>query len=189
MAPHKIGGRKSYSRPRSYASGQCQNHRGLTLTAFPSDLYLATSPQPRCPSLGLLFWSGPVAARIKAPSIPERKPSPQQTSRRHGPRHSGPAQADSGEATRLMVDELRQREVGIRIAPRTVALNSMGCPRTSGSQRTLRWREINSNFRFLVTRPSNHHGRRHCFLENGSGSVGEPKVRIRLPPAGSPLRT
>src|SRR5689334_17700930 len=41
-------------------------------------------------------------------------------------------------------------------------------------------------FRFLVTRPSNHHGRRHCFLENGSGSVGEPKVRIHLPPAESP---
>jgi len=57
--------------------------------------------------------------RTKAPSIPERKPSPpQQTSRRHGPRDSGRAQADSGEATRLMVEELRQREVGIRTAPR-----------------------------------------------------------------------
>jgi len=52
--------------------------------------------------------------------------------------------------------------------------------------RTLRWREMDSNFRFLVTRPSNRHGRRHCFLENGSGSVREPKVRIHLPPAESP---
>jgi hypothetical protein len=56
--------------------------------------------------------------RTKAPSIPVRKPSPQQTLRRHGPRDSGPAQADSGETTRLMVDELRQREVGILSAPR-----------------------------------------------------------------------
>ena len=52
--------------------------------------------------------------------------------------------------------------------------------------RTLRWREMDSNFRFLVTRPSNRHGRRHCFLENGSGSVREPKFRIHLPPAESP---
>jgi len=57
--------------------------------------------------------------RTKAPSIPERKPSPpRQTSRRHGPRDSSRVQADSGEATRLMVDELRQRGVSIRTAPR-----------------------------------------------------------------------
>jgi hypothetical protein len=57
--------------------------------------------------------------RTKAPSIPVRNPSPpQQTSRPHGPRDSGRAQADSGEATRLMVDELQQRGVGIRTAPR-----------------------------------------------------------------------
>src|SRR4029077_12027153 len=49
--------------------------------------------------------------------------------------------------------------------------------------------EMDSNFRFLVVRPSNRHGRRDCCLENGSGSVGEPKVRIHLPPAGSLLRT
>src|ERR1700738_2470083 len=48
---------------------------------------------------------------------------------------------------------------------------------------------MDSNFRFLVVRPSNRHGRRDCCLENGSGSVGEPKVRISLPPALSPLRT
>jgi hypothetical protein len=47
------------------------------------------------------------------------------------------------------------------------------------------WREMDSNFRFLVVRPSNRHGRRDCCLENGSGSVGEPKVRIHLPPAAS----
>ena len=35
---------------------------------------------------------------------------------RHGPRDSGRAQLDSGEATRLMVDELQQRGVGIRTA-------------------------------------------------------------------------
>jgi len=62
-------------------------------------------------------------------------------------------------------------------------------PRKSGSQQTRRWRGMDSNFRFLVTRPSNHHGRQHCFLENGSGSVGEPKVRIHLPPAASQVRT
>jgi GFO/IDH/MocA oxidoreductase family protein len=43
---------------------------------------------------------------------------------------------------------------------------------------------MDSNFRFLVTRPSNHHGRRHCFLENGNGSVGELKVRSRAKRAG-----
>jgi hypothetical protein len=51
---------------RCHASGPCQNHRGLTCIAFPSDLYLATSPQPRCPSLGLLFWPGPRAAHQPA---------------------------------------------------------------------------------------------------------------------------
>ena len=30
---------------------------------------------------------------------------------------------------------------------------------------------MDSNFRFLVVRPSNRHGRRDCCLENGSGSV------------------
>src|SRR4029077_20604070 len=54
-----------------------------------------------------------------------------------------------------------------------------------GSQWTHRWREMDLNFRFLVVRPSNRHGRRDCCLENGSGSVGEPKVRIHLPPAES----
>ena len=58
-----------------------------------------------------------------------------------------------------------------------------------GSQRTLRWREMDSNFRFLVARPSNRHGRSDCFLETWSGSVGEPEIRIHLPPARSPLRT
>jgi hypothetical protein len=57
------------------------------------------------------------------------------------------------------------------------------------SSQTLCWREMDSNFRFLVVRPSNRHGRRDCCLENGSGFVGEPKVRIHLPPAGSPVRT
>src|ERR1700730_7605827 len=32
-------------------------------------------------------------------------------------------------------------------------------------------------------------GRRDCLLENGSGSVGEPEVRIHLPPAESQRRT
>src|ERR1700730_4644307 len=64
------------------------------------------------------------------------------------------------------------------------AISFAACPIPS-----LRWREMDSNFRFLVVRPSNRHGRRDCCLENGSGSVGEPKVRIHLPPALSPLRT
>jgi len=33
--------------------------------AFPTDLYLRPHLRPRYSSLGLLFWSGPVAARIK----------------------------------------------------------------------------------------------------------------------------
>ena len=48
---------------------------------------------------------------------------------------------------------------------------------------------MDSNFRFLVVRPSNRHGRWDCCLENGSGSVGEPKVRIHLPPAGGQQQT
>jgi hypothetical protein len=44
---------------------------------------------------------------------------------------------------------------------------------------------MDSNFRFLVARPSNRHGRSDCFLETWSGSVGEPEIRIHLPPAGS----
>src|SRR3984893_2463631 len=59
----------------------------------------------------------------------------------------------------------------------------------SGSRETHRWREMDSNFRFLVARPSNRHGRSDCFLETWSGSVGEPEIRIHLPPARSPLRT
>jgi hypothetical protein len=43
---------------------------------------------------------------------------------------------------------------------------------------------MDSNFRFLVARPSNRHGRSDRFLETWSGSVGEPEVgRSRRPPA------
>src|ERR1700720_2647689 len=35
----------------------------------------------------------------------------------------------------------------------------------SGSRWTRRWREMDSNFRFLVARPSNRHGRSDRFLE------------------------
>jgi hypothetical protein len=53
--------------------------------------------------------------------------------------------------------------------------------------RTLRWREVDSNFRFLVARPSNRHARRDYCLENGSRSVAEPKVRIQISsPASHP---
>src|ERR1700730_4829016 len=62
-------------------------------------------------------------------------------------------------------------------------------PPKVSSHQTLRWREMDSNFRFLVARPSNRHGRSDCFLETWSGSVGEPEIRIHLPPARSPLRT
>ena len=64
-----------------------------------------------------------------------------------------------------------------------------GAASTVRFARTLRWRELDSNFRFLVARPSNRHGRSDCFLETWSGSVGEPEIRIHLPPARSPLRT
>jgi hypothetical protein len=43
---------------------------------------------------------------------PDRKPPPsQRVSRRHWPRHSVRAQAERGEAARLMADELRQRGI------------------------------------------------------------------------------
>ena len=38
---------------------------GVDFIAFPTDLYLRPHLRPRYSSLGLLFWSGPVAARIK----------------------------------------------------------------------------------------------------------------------------
>jgi hypothetical protein len=52
--------------------------------------------------------------RSKAAPIPERKPSPpHRTSRRDRPRDPNRALVESGEATRLMVDELRQRGVAV----------------------------------------------------------------------------
>src|SRR5262245_35894065 len=44
---------------------------------------------------------------------------------------------------------------------------------------------MDSNHRFLVGR-SNRDGRPAWLSRKGSGSVGEPKVRIHLPPAVSP---
>jgi hypothetical protein len=60
-------------------------------------------------------------------------------------------------------------------------------PGTDGSQ-TLPWREVDSNHRFLVGR-SNSDRRRAWLSRKGSGSVGELKVRIHLPPAASQERT
>jgi hypothetical protein len=58
--------------------------------------------------------------RHKAAPTPERKPSPPQlASRRHWSRYSIRAQPDRGEATRLMVDELRQRGVAADTASRS----------------------------------------------------------------------
>jgi hypothetical protein len=55
--------------------------------------------------------------RTKAASIPQRKPSPaKRISSRHWPRYTSPVPAESGEATRLMVDELRQRGVAVDTA-------------------------------------------------------------------------
>jgi hypothetical protein len=50
---------------------------------------------------------------------------------------------------------------------------------------TLCWREMDSDFRFLVpvTRPSNRHGRRDCCLGKGERIWCGTKVRIHLPPA------
>jgi hypothetical protein len=54
------------------------------------------------------------------------------------------------------------------------------------SSQTHRWREMDSNLRFLGSRNrKTDHGRRDCFLKNASGSVGEPEVRIRFPPPAS----
>ena len=60
-------------------------------------------------------------------------------------------------------------------------------PSGTGGLQTHRWREMASNFQFLVASPSE--GGRDSSLENESGPVAEPKVRIHLPPAASPLRT
>ena len=46
---------------------------------------------------------------------------------------------------------------------------------------------MDSNFQFLVASPSE--GGRDSSLENESGSVAEPKVRIHLSPAQSLVRT
>ena len=46
---------------------------------------------------------------------------------------------------------------------------------------------MDSNFQFLLASLSE--GGRDSSLENESGSVAEPKVRIHLPPGESPLRT
>jgi hypothetical protein len=55
--------------------------------------------------------------RTKAAPIPQRKPSPaKRISSRHWPRYTSPVQTESGEATRLMVDELRQRGVAVDTA-------------------------------------------------------------------------
>jgi hypothetical protein len=52
--------------------------------------------------------------RTEAAPKPETKLSPpQRTSRRHWPRYSSRAQSDNGEATRLMLEELRQRGVAV----------------------------------------------------------------------------
>jgi hypothetical protein len=60
--------------------------------------------------------------------------------------------------------------------------------RETESSQTRRWREVDSNHRFLVGR-SNRDGRPAWLSRKGSGSVGEPKVRIHLPPAASQERT
>src|SRR5207302_10628962 len=56
---------------------------------------------------------------------------------------------------------------------------------------TLCWREMESDFRFLVpvTRPSTVMGDGTAVSEKGSGFGAEPKVRIHLPPARSQQRT
>src|SRR5580700_10130310 len=55
----------------------------------------------------------------------------------------------------------------------------------AGSQRTLCWREMDSN----SVPGGERQGRPDCCLENGSGSDGGPEVRIHLPPGKSPVRT
>jgi hypothetical protein len=45
-------------------------------------------------------------------------------------------------------------------------------PRGTESLRTLRWREMDSNFRFLVVRPSNRHGRRTAVSKTGADLLG-----------------
>lgn len=55
--------------------------------------------------------------RPKAAPLPQKKPSPEQrTSSRHWTRYTPRVQAESSEATRLMVDELRQRGVAVGTA-------------------------------------------------------------------------
>jgi hypothetical protein len=68
-----------------------------------SDAQLAASL--RRPALGLTAAPKPLRNQIENP------PPSQRASRRHWPRHSVRAQADRGEAARLMADDLRQRGV------------------------------------------------------------------------------
>src|SRR6266576_2178774 len=59
--------------------------------------------------------------------------------------------------------------------PERVGHDAVGDARGTEGSRTLRWREVDSNHRFLVGR-SNRDGRRAWLFRKGSGSVGEPKV-------------
>jgi hypothetical protein len=53
---------------------------------------------------------------------------------------------------------------------------------SSGSHTTLRWREMDSNFRFLVARPSNRHGRRdYCLCGGDRKASCEPGGRVHPP--------
>jgi hypothetical protein len=93
-----------------------------------------------------------------------------------------------------MAGNTRQRRAGSRTGRRRTVRpapaagdRKRGDSGTDGSQ-TLRWREVDSNHRFLVGR-SNRDGRRAWLSRKRSGSLGEPKVRIHLPPPASLLRT
>jgi hypothetical protein len=88
-----------------------------------------------------------------------------------------------------LVASCRSSGLGGRAVPEGSASPRGDRRQPHGSLLTRRWREMGSDLRFLVARPSNRYGRGDCCLENGSGSVREPKVRIHLPPAASPLRT
>jgi hypothetical protein len=84
--------------------------------ALPLSTQPATRPDPQRAALlsNVGTWYD---QHTKAAPIPQRKPSPtQRASSRNWPRYPSRVQTDGGEATRLMVDELRQRGVAVGTA-------------------------------------------------------------------------
>ena len=173
---------------------------GEVSTCFPSRFRNAQGPGKRC--------SGPIGrkwidSRLACGRTPPARPQ------LRGTHATLPVGVDGG-ATGPHVVRMRR---SIRIANPLVpaAERSRGPAFEPSSQPTLRWREMDSNFRFRVrckrglrrkSPASAVYRRRSSALPSAAISSGarrnlgteplsrtELEVRIHLPPAGSPLRT